>query len=591
MDLHFEYTTSLQYKVKSLTARVRAFESGEKYAAMKTEANARIAEKDKEIQKLKAGLGDSNSRNVTVRKNYQQVIEDMDEEHKKELRGKDREIEVLKKKLLETQILLDAEKDKYRDKVRELYQIKTELVDEKGKNQALKAQINRDYENSSKPSSMKPYHKKIANNREKTGKAPGGQPDHEGHPRKRHAPTNQIYIPAPDEYTGSPDFKATGKTIVKQMVEIRVELVVDEYSTPEFRNVRTGQRAHAGFPEGVVDDVNYGGGIKAFAFLLNNRCNVSILNATDFLYWLTGGRLKVSAGMINGLAREFSSKTEAEQKKAFADMLLSPVINTDFTSARVNGKNANVIVCATPDTVLYFAREHKGHEGVKGTPVEKYQGILVHDHDKTFYNYGSAHQECLDHPSRYLKDSMENEPGLQWNRQMREHIKEMIHFRNGLDTGGSLDPDQIDPVRVAVLEARYDEILALAREEYEYEPPSEYYKDGFNLFKKMFDYRDNHLLFLHDRRVPHSNNLSERLLRILKRKQKQAMTFRSWEGLEYLCDSLGMVALLHAQGKNLYEDVASIFNRRKNMCGDICEGSAPKPKLPCPPPKALTARV
>jgi hypothetical protein len=493
----------------------------------------------------------------------------MEDGHKKELKKKDRDIEALEKKLLETQIMLDAEKDRSRDKTMELYQVKTELEDEKGKNQALKAQINRDYENSSKSSSMKPNHKKIANNREKTGKKPGGQPGHKGHGRKKQTPTQEIPIPAPEKYACSKDYVATGKTIVRQMVDIRVELVVGEYSTPEFRNIRTGRRVHAVFTEGVADDVNYGGGIKAFSFLLNNRCNVSILKMSDFLYGLTGGRLKISAGMINGLSKEFSSKTEPEQKKAFADMLLSPVVNTDFTSARVNGQNVNVAVCATPEAVLYFAREHKGHEGVKGTPVEDYQGILVHDHDKTFYKYGSAHQECLDHPSRYLKDSMDNESGLKWNRQMREHIREMIHFRNSTDPDDDRNPDQIDPEKVKELEAKYDEILNLAKEEYEYEPPNKYYNNGFNLYKKLFDYRDNHLLFLHDRRVPHSNNLSERLLRIFKRKHKQAMTFRSWNGLDNLCNSLGMVASLCTQGENLYEDVASIFNRKKKRGGNI----------------------
>ena len=91
-------------------------------------------------------------------------------------------------------------------------------------------------------------------------------------------------------------------------------------------------------------------------------------------------------------------------------------------------------------------------------------------------------------------------------------------------------------------------------------------KKGYNLFKKMLKYRDNHLLFLHDRRVPHSNSLSERLLRIFKRKQHQVMTFRSFENLAYLCQSLGVIASLRSQGKNLYNNVASIFD--KTRCVD-----------------------
>ena len=419
----YHYLTNLQYKVKNLTTQVNDFESGKKYVKMQKKHENQLAIKDREIKKLKRELAEARCQTTDVRNMWMQTNEDLVKEHIDELSRKDREIEALKKQLLDLQIMLDTERERYREKVRELYQVMTELEDEKGKNLKLKAQINRDYENSSKPSSMKPNRKKITNNREKTGKKPGGQPGHKGHLRKKHIPTESINIPAPDKYANNPNYKLTGKTITKQMVDIRLNIIVNEYSTPEFRNVITGQRVHAEFPEGVVNEVNYSGNIKTFLFLLNNHCNVSIAKTSDFLSELTKGGLKISTGMINGLSKEFSLKTEAEQKKDFVDLLQSPVMNTDFTSARVNGKNVNVAVCATPTTTMYFAKEHKGHEGVKGTPVEHYQNTLVHDHDKTFYNYGDNHQECLDHPSRYLKGSMENEPKLKWHQQMRDLIR------------------------------------------------------------------------------------------------------------------------------------------------------------------------
>ena len=34
------------------------------------------------------------------------------------------------------------------------------------------------------------------------------------------------------------------------------------------------------------------------------------------------------------------------------------------------------------------------HEVVKDTVTENCNGIIVHDHDVTFYNYGTNHQEC-----------------------------------------------------------------------------------------------------------------------------------------------------------------------------------------------------
>jgi hypothetical protein len=268
--------------------------------------------------------------------------------------------------------------------------------------------------------------------------------------------------------------------------------------------------------------------------------------------------------MICGLSEQFSKKTEADRNKILADMLLAPVVNVDFTGAKVNGKQRNVLVCSDGLNVLYYARLNKGHKGIFGSVIEEYLGTLVHDHDLTFYKYGSKHQECLDHILRYLKDSMENETHLKWSEQMRQLLRAMIHFRKHLDPEDSRNPNEIDEGQVAYFEKRYDEILDIARIEYDYEPPSDYYKKGFNLYSRMVKYKSNHLLFLYDKRVPHTNSLAERLLRIYKRKERQVMTFRSFKGLEYLCDSLSIIASLREQEVNLYQGVTGIFNRVKN---------------------------
>jgi len=561
---NFEFMTNLQYRVKSLSARVAAFESGDKYTEMMAASKAQLAEKDREIKRLKSELADSNTRNVTMRENWWQVFDDMEKAHAKELKAKDQALKKMEERALNAERRLDETKDKLLEKTREVYQILSELEEEKGKNLKLTAQLNRDHENSSISSSMKPNRKKITNNREKSGKTHGGQIGHEHHPRKCHIPTKKIEIPAPKEYVDSPDYKPTGKTITKQLVDIRLEVIVNEYSTPEYRNVRTGERVHADFPGDLVLDVTYSGNVKTFALLLNNYCNVSIAKVSELICELTSGKLNISTGMINGLANELSRKTEADQKKAFADILLAPAMNVDFTNARVGGKNVNVAVCATPNNVLYFARKHKGHKGIKDTPIEVYNLTLVHDHEKAFYKYGGAHQECLDHVLRYLKDSMINEKELKWNILMRDLIREMIHFRKHLDPNDERNPDEIDPDRVSEFKARYDEILRLAKEEYEYEPPSKYYKKGYNLYVRMEKYKASHLLFLHDRRVPYSNSLAERLIRIYKRKQHQVMSFRSFESLESLCNTLGAIATLRNQGKSLYESIAAIFDMPSN---------------------------
>lgn len=156
-------------------------------------------------------------------------------------------------------------------------------------------------------------------------------------------------------------------------------------------------------------------------------------------------------------------------------------MHIDCTNARVNWESAHVFVNATPDGKVYYsASTKKGHTGVEGTPAENYQGILVHDHELTFYNYGSDHQECLAHVLRYLKDSMQNEA--------------------------------------------------------------------------------NHLLFLHNFKVPATNNEAERLLRGYKRKQAQAVSFRSFESIENLCRCMSMLIGMRKNPEtNIFRELSNMF--------------------------------
>lgn len=475
-------------------------------------------------------------------------------EHAKEMRGEGRTIKALEKRALKAEKRVDKLKAENLALKREGYAVKTELEEERAKNQKLIAQINRNHENSSIPSSGKLNRKLITNNREKSGKAPGGQFGHEWHGRKKQTPTKVIELPTPEEYVNNPDYEPTGRTRRRQRVGLRVLPYTEEYVAVEFRNKNTGRLVYADFPIGVENDVNYDGSVKAFAFLLNNYCNVSMDKTREFLSDLTGGALQISKGLICGLSKEFSEKSQAEKSAVFLNLVSAPVLHVDFTTAKVNGKNVNVAICATSQDAMYIARKHKGHKGVKGTPAELNRNILVHDHDRTFYSYGRLHQECLIHILRYLLASIQNEKELTWNAQMRELLREMIHYRN------SLNPDEdLDPLMVEAFEEKFGQILDLADREYEYDPPSKYYMDGFNLKERLREFRQAHLLFLHDKNVPADNNIAERLLRIFKRKQRQVMSFRCFESLEYLCQSLTMLARLRNYDANLYDSVSRIF--------------------------------
>lgn len=557
MNRSFEYITTLEYRLKAANAQILAFKSGEKYIRMQEEYLKELRFLEQKIRKLEDELSRAHSETVSVRNQWFEIFEDLQKECARKLSALRKESGQMEKRAIKAEKQRDDALDKVTQQRHKIYALETALEEEKGRNLKLRAQINRDYENSSIPSSKTLHHKKISNSREKSGRKPGAQPGHPGHGRKKQIPTTEpVLLPPPLEVLEDSGFKKTSKTIVKQLVNIRTILEVTEYHADVYYNSETGERIHAEFPAGVVDDVNYGGSIKAFLFLLNNDCCTSIDKSRKFLSDLTDGRLNISKGMVNKLSREFAAKTEQERKAMFAGLQLSPVLHTDCTNAKENGKNASVFVCATPDgKAMYFARRKKGHEGVKGTPVEDYQGILVHDHEKTFYHYGADHQECLAHVLRYLKDSIDNEADRTWNKEMRSLIQEMIHYRNGLP--GEAVPDT---EKVNEFEERYCAILRKAKEEYDYIPASAYYKEGYNLYLRMEEYMSNHLLFLHDHGVPATNNESERLLRRYKRKQQQAVSFRSFESIEYLCQCMSMlIQIRQNEESNLYNRVSQIF--------------------------------
>jgi len=422
-----------------------------------------------------------------------------------------------------------------------------------GTNAKLQKKLNTNFENSSLPSSAIPFRKRIPNSRKPSGRKPGAQKGHMPHTASKLAPTKEpVIIPAPEEFINDPDLYPTGKKISKQSVDISFSINVTDYITDEYRSRRTGARCHAPFPAGIVNDVTYGPSIKAFAFLLNNYYNVSIAKTKQCISDITKGVINISTGTINNLSSEFSAATEAERARIFSLLTHADSLFSDATVSNINGKRKTVIVCTDKEQVLYQHLEHKGHEGLSQTPVKNFEGTIIHDHDKSYYSYGSSHQECLAHVLRYLVGAMESEPYLKWHKQMHELLQKMIHTAKRNKSGIPKD-------KIKTLTDKFVSILDTANEEYETNPPDPNFKDGYNLYKRLKDYQDDHLYFLSHPEIDYTNNISERQLRKFKRKQKQAVVLRSDTGGQHVCDALTIIETAKMHKQNVYDVVATAF--------------------------------
>ena len=541
--------------IKHYRDKVAAFESGEIYTRMQKEHREELAYQDRIIRRLKRELGKAKAENGRVVRYWMQMAEDVRAECEKEKARMQKELEKMRAEKEEAIRQRDEAKKIAQEKREEAYQAKTQAEEIQQKNDALTARIKKDFTNSSKPSSMDPNHKTIHNSRESSGKKAGGQPGHAHHPRKQLPPDESREVEMEEKYKNPFRYHPTGRVIRKQMVYLRVSAYVVEYRTPELVNLHTRKKTHAPFPTGYVDEVNYDTSVKAFAFLLNQSCNVAIDRVRTFLSDVSDGRIQISNGMICNLAKQFSQKTEKERNKLFLKHLGSDVLHADFTFARKKGKQTAAMITATEDSVLYQSRAKKGDEGVKDTPVELYNGTLVSDHESAIAKHGNRHQECMSHVRRYAIASIENERKMKWNRKLRRWIPRAIkHWHSYREE----DADAWHKMSEKLI-SEFTKIAKLGMSEYEYVPPNKYFRDGFNLCKRMKASPEEYTLFLKDPSVPPTNNLAERCARKYKRKAHQVMSFRGDHGDEYFCDALSILETLKLRKLNLFKEVSSRF--------------------------------
>ena len=553
----FCQVSALQHEVRSQARRIEELESGGAYAR---EHGLRLRlqrEYEARVRRLKGEVAGLERLNAKMARAWQQTCEMVQREGEEAAARERHAARAQEERALRAERQRDALADEaasLRGRIREL---EAELEDLRGLNRKLTARVSRDFENSSLPSSAQAVRtKRVPNTREATGRKPGAQPGHPHHPRRSPEPTRVVELPDPDGWDADPDLYRTGEEVRRRVVSARVAVEVTEYVAAVWRRRSTGGRLHAAFPGGASDEVGYDGSCEALAFLLVNECCVSLAKAARFLSEASGGALSMSVGKVCGLAREFSARSGPERREALESLASSPVLHADFTCANVGGEQAQVLILANGRATAMHAREHKGHEGVAGSALEGYVGCVEHDHDTTFYSYGTSHQECMQHVVRYLVGSVQNEPHLTWNSEMLGHVRGMIHWRNSLPEGTAPDPAE-----AGAMEARYDEILALAAREYAENPPGKYYKDGYNLYVRMRDYRDSHLLFLRDARVDPDNSLCERKARVFKRRQHAATAFRSFENLGYVCEGIATVDNMRSAGKDVFAESTAIFNR------------------------------
>ena len=428
----------------------------------------------------------------------------------------------------------------------------------------LKAIINKDSTNSSKPPSQNGFKKHVNNSREKSGKEIGGQPGHPGH--RLGLPENigelvekGIVTKLVIDHTGG----AT-EYVSRFVIDVEVVTTITEHRF----------EVGAELPKNLYNEVSYGDNIKAMSVLLLNEGIIAEKRFSDILAGLTRGVVAISPATLEHFLSQFAKKlvNNGELEAIKQNLLNGEVMHTDDTPLRCvetveyldNGEmeiqtaegksfDATVRTYSNDMSTLYTVNPKKDQEGVERDDVlPGYLSTLSHDHESKFYNYGKAHSTCGEHLLRDLK-GLRDLWKIPWAGDMRDFVSGMNKHKNR-DMLNNIT--ECNPLLLEDFERTFDELLERGRTDFE---PMQKGDFGFDEFRRMLnrltDFKDCYLLFMRDYKAPFTNNLAERDLRAEKTKQKVSLSFRSWSGITNHAKIRSFISTLKKRGMDLFAGI------------------------------------
>jgi len=386
--------------------------------------------------------------------------------------------------------------------------------------------------NSSKPPSKDRFPARDKTPKE-GGRKSGGQPGRIGTTLQKIPDPDEIEILEVDRLTlPSGQYKDIGYEC-RQVFDIDIQRVVTEYRAQILED-ENGQRFTAPFPAAVTKAVQYGNGVKAQAVYLSQYQLIPYQRVQE--HFQEQLALPISAGSIYSFNQQAYALLEQFELKLMTKLLNTRVLHADETGINIGGKNHWLHTISNAQWTLFYAHDKRGMEAMIAKNVlPRFEGILVHDHWKPYFNLNCHHALCNAHHLRELTYAHEQEEQA-WAKEMIVLLLDMQETVKA--QGGSL-PD----TQAALYVDQYRALLK--RAEIECPPPDSKKIPGQrgrtkrsksrNLLERLINYETDTLKFMIDVDVPFTNNQGENDIRMTKVHQKISGCFRSQEGADIFC--------------------------------------------------------
>ncbi len=451
---------------------------------------------------------------------------------------------------------------KYNEVLAENVELKRQLLLALERIAELERQLKLSSSLSSKPpSSDFPKPPRYPSPERKLDKASGGQRGRQGKTLKM--------VEHPDEVIVHPllgqcpcgaswDSIEASASVGRQVFDLpEVKLFVTEHQVEVKCCPECGRREQAAFPAATPSRVQYGPHVLTLALYLHQTQYLSLARTCEAMHELFGVEL-CEATVLSASERAYQQLNDFEQHAQQA-LQRSGVLHADETSYRQDGQNAWLHVVSNARWTLLSAHASRGKAALVQTGVlNDFQGTVLHDAYGMYFSLDIKHALCAAHLLRELRALVEFEHE-DWAAEMQTVLHRARQHVEDAKVQGN---DQLSPAQRHEVQQRYQSALAAGFKHHATLPKRQRGKQrqrrGKNLLDRLHKHQDAVLRFTHDFRVPFTNNLAERDLRMVKLRQKVSGSFRG-KGASHFARIRSFVSTLRKQGHAVFLSLLALF--------------------------------
>lgn len=466
----------------------------------------------------------------------------------------------------------------------------------------LESRLNIDSTNSGTPTSKEVIGKHtIQNNREKSDKSKGAQPNHKQH--------KLDYFKA-DEITYTEEHKldkcphCNGELIEKNKV---ISDIIDiSITVNKTRNLIYNYQCSCCHKNVTANDklprgVTYGDNINSIALSMMNEANTPLNKVTSFFSGITNNEINLCEGYLIKLQKRCAKKLATFNQELNNQIITLPRLFWDDTVCKFgtekpeegydekdleylkknvdnnknNVRNGIIRFYGDDNWVLLIGHRNKNDESIEADGILEILPetcVVMHDHLLLNYSdkYNFKNAECNEHIRRALKSNINIFPEHNWANEMRELLTNTNNRKKELIKKGILSFTEAELKEIS---DAYDNIIEKGYSEND-KVNLTYIKDKndeLNLIDRLNTFKENHLLFAYDFSVEFTNNTSERGLRQVKRKLAVSFMFKNANRMKDYATILSYLETCYRNGISRYDASKRLVQNNPYTVSEIKE--------------------